>query len=200
MKNKFINALLIIFGVAFFLYLAVSAVMDLNNKNDVFNANIYEAYEILEIEHSINGLIPIGTDYYYLGIDESGSAYIIKASRNWLKKNFGEDSHSLNADKVIAKGLVKEISDYEIKDELEYRLAQLEGVEYPLGMFGCIDLSYVFTAILKLATCLLVIVLTIMGIYIKKTDNKKSILSKIWLVGLAVSVILILFLVPTIIK
>lgn len=50
--------------------LLVSAVLDLTNKKDIHTVRIEAVCKVLELEHSINGLIPIGTDHYYIGIEE----------------------------------------------------------------------------------------------------------------------------------
>ena len=65
------------------------SIRDLTNKKDVHIVTIHEAYAVLELEHWINGLIPIGTDYYCFGIDDDASnAYLIKSSKKWLKEIF----------------------------------------------------------------------------------------------------------------
>lgn len=61
MKEKLGNAFLTLIAIGLLLYLLISAVLDLTNKKDLQTVKLDEAFSLLEIEHSINGLIPIGT-------------------------------------------------------------------------------------------------------------------------------------------
>ena len=70
MKKKIGNVFLILLGIVMLLYLLITAVLDLTNKEDLHTVHVDGAFAILELEHSINGLIPIGTDHYYIGIEE----------------------------------------------------------------------------------------------------------------------------------
>lgn len=70
MKKKLGNVFLLLLFVGLLAYLLVSAVLDLTNKKDIHTVQIETACKVLELEHSINGLIPIGTDHYYIGIEE----------------------------------------------------------------------------------------------------------------------------------
>ena len=152
MKEKARNGILILLGVGVLVYLFATAIIALTDRQNVHTVTIHEACGVLELEHSINGLIPIGTDYYYLGVDdETGHGYLIKGSKKWLEKNFDENYQSLQPGGVQIKGLVKTITEYKLERELTDRLSQLDGLQYPYGVLGCMDLNYVRTAVLKLA-------------------------------------------------
>ena len=94
MKEKFLRIFLaLLFGGAI-IYLGITGVMELTNKKDLHTADLTASVTLMELEHSINGLIPIGTDYYYLGLNENtAEAYIIHAPKSWLGKNFADDQH-----------------------------------------------------------------------------------------------------------
>ncbi|MGN0402216.1 MAG: hypothetical protein ACI4HQ_08160 [Acetatifactor sp.] len=142
---------LILLFAGLLIYLLLSAVLDLTNKKDIHTVTIDGAFEVLELEHSINGLIPIGTDYYYIGIEEETfDAYIIKASKKWLEKNFDSDYMAINPEGMQITALAKKVSDYETARELQTRAAQIEELQYPLGTEYCLDLGYRQTAIVKL--------------------------------------------------
>lgn len=190
MKEKLKIGFMILIGAALLLYLSISSIMDLTNTKDVHTVTIKEAAEVLELEHSIN-LIPIGTDYYYMGIDEDYNAYLIKASKKWLSHNFSSNYQALNANGIQIKGLVKKVSDDQTERELENRLSQLEGIEFPLGMLGCLSLNYILIAVLKLIDVVMLVGIFISGRYISKTKNRVNpIVIKVWLVLLIVSMIL----------
>lgn len=177
MKGKIGKIFAIVIFSGFLLYQLVSGIADLTNRKDLHTVRLAAAVEILQVEHSINGLIPIGTDYYYIGIEvDSEDAYLIHASRNWLKKNFGSDRMSPRTDGVKITALAKKISDYKVADELYARAAQIEGAEYPLGTGYCLEVSYRLMAFLKLALFVLSLGLLLSGVYLvrkKDTINKK---------------------------
>ena len=191
MKNKIGNIVLILLGIGLVAYLFISSVMDLTNKNDMCTVTLDEAYGLVSIEHSINGLIPVGTDYYYLGVDDNNyNAYLIKAPKKWLESNF--DINGQAAGGMQITGLVKKISDFQTSREIENRLMQLDGVALPYGA-NCINLDYKGRAILKLVAAVLAIVVVITGLIIyKDRDDVNRTYAKIWVVGLMVTLVLLL--------
>lgn len=78
MKEKLSNAFLIIIFAAAIGYLMVTAVLDLTNKKDLKTVSVDRASEILEVEHSINGLIPIGKDHYYIGVSPNSNDALLQ--------------------------------------------------------------------------------------------------------------------------
>ena len=60
------KALLIFLSVIFVGCFGVVSIADLVNTKDRYTVNLGECYELMEIEHSINGLIPVGKDQYYI--------------------------------------------------------------------------------------------------------------------------------------
>lgn len=192
MKKKLGKVLLVILFAAVLLWMPVSAVMDLMNKKDLHTVRLDGAFEVLELEHSINGLIPIGTDYYYIGVEEeSGDAYIIKASKKWLKNNFGSDHMSIAPEGVEVTALAKKVSDYKTSDELTSRASQADGLNYPLGTKYCLDIGYKMDAALKLVVFTLFVFLIGTGIYIFKNKGDVSpALAKCWVVVMIITVLL----------
>lgn len=193
MKEKLKNILLILIGIGVLAYLSVTAVIDLTDSENIHTVTLTEAYSVLDIEHSINGIIPIGTDHYYLGYNSNTSeAYLIKVSKSWYDKNFDADGAALSSGGITVKGIAKAVSDFETKQELGSRLSQLDLV-YPYGMLNCIDLDYVLRSVLKLIDCVLLIAVVISGIYVLSIGkNSKPVLFKVWLVGMSISLFLLL--------
>lgn len=164
MKSKIQNAALILLLVVFAGYLLWSGISDFTNKQGVYTVNLDECYEIFEVEHSINGLIPTGTDYYYLGFDEQGSCCIINASKGWYAENFDEATgETQGTESVTVTALAKDISDYEIEDEIREMLSELEDLTYIVGNDRNLVIGYKFYAIARLGMLPLAAVLLIAG-------------------------------------
>lgn len=196
MKEKLRKGILILLGIGLLSYLFFGSIMDLANTKDVYTITLKEAAEVLALEHSINGIIPTGTDYYYVGLDEEDNAYLIKASKKWLRNHFDDNYQALNSNGVPIKGLVKKISDFWTERELEDRLSQLEGVRFPLGALGCLDLNYMSMAVLKLIDGVLFLAALLMGRRIfKNRDALGTGFIGAWLGILVLSLILMLFII-----
>lgn len=180
MKDKLRNVLLVLLFGGFVVYLAYSGVSDLTNERDLHTINIDVAFNVLEMKHTINYIIPTGTDYYYIGlVEETGEAYLIHAPKNWLEKNFDKDFMAINPEGVTITALNKEVSSSKTARELYSRANQLDGLRFPLGKESCLELSYKITAILKLVLAVLIIFLWIFGVKIVKDKdviNKKYVI------------------------
>lgn len=198
MKDKVKNIFYIIGGIllvcAFVYFMLVEPIISLNNKKDIHTINVDGAFEILELEHSINGLIPIGKDYYYIGAEKgTQNAYIIRAPKKWLEKNFDTDYKSKDSNGFNFTSLAVRISDYEVRDELVNRTSQFEGVNFPIGTEYCLEYSYKAIAIKKLALFGYAVLLAIAGIFLAK--NKESVkgdASKVYFVLFIVFLVLMI--------
>lgn len=181
MNRKIGNVLLALLFVGTLLYLLLSGVSDLTNKEDLYTITIDGAAEVLEIEHSINGLIPIGKDHYYVGIEEeTRQAYLIKASKRWYKKNFGEDYRALNPNGLTITALAKRVSDHEVAHELENRLSQLGELKFPVGMNGySLNVGYKTAAAIKLFELFFILVLARTGVPLFKDWRKEQAKDKV---------------------
>lgn len=185
-----ISAILLI--VAFVYFMLVEPIMNLTNKKDLHTINADSAFEILEIEHSINGLIPIGKDYYYVAVAKgTQDAYIIRAPKKWFNNYFNTDYTSKDANGFNFTALSERIDDYEVRDELVNRVSQVQGLNYPLGTDYCLEFSYKIIAIKKLALFVYAILLAIAGILIsKKKETINDNASKIFLIAFVVFLVL----------
>lgn len=194
MKKKLGNVVLVLFFIGILLFLLSTAILDLTNKRDLHTVKIDGASEILELEHSINGLIPIGTDYYYIGFEgESYDAYIIKASKKWLENNFDSNFMAKKSDGIQITALAKKVSDYKTARELYSRATQIEGVNYPLGTEYCLDMGYKANAITKLIIFSLIIFLAFTGVkFVKNKGEVKPWFVKYWIIVLMVTLVLLL--------
>ena len=177
MKEILKKVLIALFIGAGMIYLIASAISDLSNTDDRRTVHINAATEILNVEHSINGLIPIGTDHYYIGMDILGEkAYIIHASPGWYSSNFDTESGWALAPErdMELSSLVKPVSDYKVSSELTSRAKEHFSIfSFPLGAAACFEIDFQFVAVMKLVLVLLTAVLAAAGWWIIR--NKDSI-------------------------
>ncbi|MCR5685390.1 MAG: hypothetical protein K6G81_08225 [Lachnospiraceae bacterium] len=173
MKERLRSIGLIILVALFAGYILVTAILDLTNQKDIYTIRLDEAVEMLEIEHSIGGLIPVGKDHYFLGInDESGDAVIIKASKSWYKKNFDEATYCAKAPGgLTVTSLAKSAGKFSVESELINMTAQFEGLNFIVEPGSCLTLNYKTMAIVKLALFVLAPVLIFFGWKISKAGT-----------------------------
>ena len=197
MKKKLQTVVLTIFVIVVIAFLAITGINDLTNKDDLYTVRIDAGAEILAVEHSINGLIPIGTDHYYWAInEETMESYVILASKNWGNDTFDEDGYTINSKGTEITGLAKKITDHDILSEITDVLDQVdEGIEltYPAGRTSSLDLNYKKNAYMRLVSAALILILSIVGVvYRNKVDEINPKLTKIYLVVLIVAMILMM--------
>lgn len=197
MKKKLQTVVLTIFVIVVIAFLAITGINDLTNKDDLYTVRIDAGADILAVEHSINGLIPIGTDHYYWAInEETMESYVILASKNWGNDTFDEDGYTIDSTGVEITGLAKKITDHDILSEITDVLDQVdEGIEltYPAGRTSSLDLNYKKNAYMRLVSAALILILSIVGVvYRNKVDEINPKLTKIYLVVLIVAMILMI--------
>ena len=197
MKKKLQTVVLTIFVIVVIAFLAITGIKDLTNKDDLYTVRIDAGAEILAVEHSINGLIPIGTDHYYWAInEETMESYVILASKNWGNDTFDEDGYTINSKGTEITGLAKKITSHDILSEITDVLDQVdEGIEltYPAGRTSSLDLNYKKNAYMRLVSAALILILSIVGVvYRNKVDEINPKLTKIYLVVLIVAMILMI--------
>lgn len=194
MKKILGNVLAILFFVVMLMYFLITAVSDLTNKKDLHTINLAGAFEILEVEHAINGLIPVGKEYYYIGIEEDTyAAYIIKASKKWLENNFDSDYKAKDAGGFRITALAGKVHGFDISRELQSRAENIGELNYPLGTEYCLNMGYKTDAIIKLIVVVLCIILTITFIiFVKPESEEKPLYKKYWIVGLVITLVLML--------
>ncbi len=163
-KNSVVSKILIVIVMLCFLYVFfVSSIIDLANQKDVHEVTINHAYDILEIENSINGIIPLGKDCYYVGFSaEENNAYIIHAGKSWLSDNFDAAGNALADGGYYISALSKRAGDFDVEQELSNRLSQIEvspGLEYGYVL----ELNYVRDAVLRMVAGVVLLALVIVG-------------------------------------
>ena len=194
MREGFKKFLAIFLVVIFVGYMLFTGIGDLINRKDIYTVNIDECVEALSIEHSINGLIPVGTDHYYIGIDdETGEGCYIKASKRWYGKNFDSNAMAVESGGLNITCLAKKASDYDVEKELVSRAQQLDTVEFVVPPSYSLELNYKFNAICKLVLLLSAVLLALGGIWMSRTDKEISnLLKKGYLVVCLVFLVLLL--------
>ena len=145
-------------------YLTVTAILDLTNKKDIHTFKADDAVEILVIEHSVNGIIPLGKDHYYLGVDENtDDACVIKASPGWYKKNFDDNGHAVSSGGITVTALSKKARKFEVEQELAARVSAYEGINLTVPPNYPLELGYRLNAILKLVMLVLTVAMFFWG-------------------------------------
>ncbi len=186
------KALLIFLSVIFVGCFGVVSIADLVNTKDRYTVNLGECYELMEIEHSINGLIPVGKDQYYIGIAvDTPETYILKGSKRWYAKNFDENGASLTATGTSVTGLLKR-ADYKVAQEINSVTSQYEDVTLAHSPDYSLELDYKIKAILRLIMLFVTIIFIICGklfVFGKSDDN--PVVIKVY-VGIMVVILIIL--------
>lgn len=191
MKQKLGTFLIIAVFAGLFIYMAVTSTLDLTNKKDVHTVRLAGAFELLEVKHTINGLIPIGKDHYYVGIDaDTQDSYVIKASKKWYEKNFGSDYNALDTDGVTITALSKKISDHDTLRAVESNAANLKGLVFPLGVDHSLELDYKSHAVKQLILVALSLFVVILGFFVLRNKGTlPQIVVRIWIGALLVWII-----------
>lgn len=64
------------------------------------------------VKHSINGVIPTGTEYYYaVFTDDASGMMIIRADKNWYSRNFDDEGVAKDEDGCLVTGFVRSTPD-----------------------------------------------------------------------------------------
>ena len=197
MKDKLKTVFLWALFIFFVCYMLGTGVYDLVNKKDLVTIEIDRAAEILEVEQSINGLIPLGKDHYYLAGDSStGETCILRAAKSWYQKNFTEDGDLKAGDGLTVTALAKRC-DFDVARELENRLGQVEGINLVMSPDYCLALSFRFFAIAKILIVVLGVVGAFMVYRIAKSDHEVSPVWKKTILLIAIMWLILLLIVLT---
>ena len=183
MREKLKKIFLFCMALLFFGYLLFSGIHDLTDKENLYTIRLDGAIPILEVEHSINGLIPVGKDHYYFGMeDETYDACIFKASPRWYKKHFDEETGmAYGTEGVTITALEKRAGKYDLQKELSARAAQMEGVNYITSPGYALELDYKVNAVCKLALLVLFVGLALVGvIFVKNSGSMNKIAGRIY--------------------
>ncbi|MDE5583638.1 MAG: hypothetical protein K2J08_08030 [Ruminococcus sp.] len=167
MRKGFRVFLYIILALSFVMVLFVMPIKDLTDKQNVKTVDLIYATEFFEVKHSVNYILPIGKDYYYIGIDDDGNSYTIHAPKNWAEKNF--DEYSDTTFEITA--LSKKITDYDITKEINSMTAEYDDLYFPLGNIMCLEVTYIKDSIMKIISGIIMSFLIIIGIPIFKNRS-----------------------------
>ena len=127
---KFTLALIICFVVG--IAMVVMSANEYNNKKDIITVDFSGGFELIDIEHTVFlGLIPTGTDHYFLCFDDLDLAYVVKASSGWYEDNFSSDSGTAR-NRVTVTGLPKKHSDVYNRDAIRDELQAVEAEGYEI--------------------------------------------------------------------
>ena len=167
-------------------------ILDLLNTADVKTVDIRMAYNFYEVEHSVAGIIPVGKDHYFLGLDlNNQNVYLIKGNTKWLKDTFDEEGNLLKGSSYKVSGLSKRISDFEVEDALSVELASfLEGipnVNSGLEVGYNLEINYKKDAILRIVAGAAILLFIAAAFFVNKAIGLSGPLKKVFVaIGLVV--------------
>ena len=175
MKKKKNKVFLIIFVAVFVPLAIIFSIYKLTNRDKVQTVKIGYATEVVEVVHLQFLVIPVGRDHYYLGLEaETGDAYIIKAGKNWLRKNFNSDKTSKAPEGAPVEGRLERIGNYKVVNDLRSRSESI-GFDYTVGPDHCLDVMYKRSAVLTLLLAALVAGVAIFALVCVIIAKKKAI-------------------------
>ena len=187
----------IILMLAAVAYMLITGVRDLTDQSGICEGDIDMATKGMVLEHSINGLIPTGMEYYYIGLNsEDGRVYLIRAGKHWFDDNFEEATYTAKAGHLKVSGRLKNV-DYDVSREIASRFAELDGSEctFVTGSSQCYNLIYKSDAIKKII-CAVLMILTavILALAALKGDGINT-FSKFGVVGVVLMIICMVFMI-----
>lgn len=138
MKNKVVGIMLLIIAVVWAVWSVFTGAAGLaksgseplaasSQKGTVCETTIIFAKEMYNVDHKLNFILPIGTERYYFAMSaDSTSPMLIKASREWFDKNFGDDG--IAKQPVTVKGEIQKFNpkNYAKLSELNRDLQQID--------------------------------------------------------------------------
>lgn len=194
MKEKFKNGFLIFLAVLIVGFLLGEGIRELTSKKDRITVDFRVGVAVMDVEHSVAGIIPMGQDHYFLGgvvNDDSVDAYIVRADKDWAKKNFDEDGISKKK-KFTVTAFEKRL-DYEVEQELTSELAKLEGQNYPIGTTHYLDVNYQSAAIIKLVAGVLFLAAAVLAFVRKKMGQTGKVLTALPLIFVVAGLLIAVF-------
>ena len=149
------------------IYILGSGIWDLANTDARCTVEIESATSLMEIEHSLAGIIPLGKDYYYIGIEKNtNNAYVISASKNWLEKTFTPGQSA------TIKGLTDKYQDFDEREEIKSALDSVNTFSFPLGTDRFINISYVKESCIKIISTFIIVICYCLIAFLNKREQK----------------------------
>lgn len=196
MKKKLQNVCVVIFIAVVILFLSGSGINELVNTTKKKNIKMDYASSCIKVEHTVNALIPIGTEYYYFGYEEeSNQLYIIRAGKKWLSENFNDEGEP-NITGYTVKTYTKKL-DYKVAKEVsDILLESIPDANVKVNVNEYQDVMYQSVAIKKLVGVFFLLI-SICCIMLSKNlgeyeDRKKKVYTYITVICLLIACILII--------
>lgn len=168
--------LLLLFSVAAG-WIAFSSINLLTNSSRHKEVTIDMIGGHLEYSHKLEGIIPLGTDHYYIGMNSNtGELYILRAKPSWIEKNFfGGESANPNGYTFTAVDCT--LSGRDLKDSLEGEVQDVISSAPLFAKRGLDKFHYLYPgaatpAILGLILVISAVIFLILGIFfaVKRPD------------------------------
>ncbi|MBR6365338.1 MAG: hypothetical protein IKS10_04465 [Lachnospiraceae bacterium] len=125
MKEKLCVAFLGLLLGAVIVITGINAYTLLGNSSRKQELTLVGATGAFDYSHKLEGFIPLGTDHYWLGLDQTtGKIYYIRASQKWFDKNF-PNGEPKDADGVKITGVQCKVTDHELRDAMDQHMKDL---------------------------------------------------------------------------
>ncbi|MDE6024983.1 MAG: hypothetical protein K2G45_05960 [Lachnospiraceae bacterium] len=124
-----------------------------------------------ETKHTLYGIIPLGSDYYYLVLDETANNYcVVRAGKSWYEDNFDRSGRAIHTVKI--KGYVA-ILDASITS-FNFKKIQSNLNDYNIELDNYyVDILYIGVAIKKIISGILLAVGFLMILYGVRLTSKQ---------------------------
>lgn len=159
-RKKVITAIVVIIYAVIVIMCIVSGATKLVGKGSAglhenakkythISGKVFFAKEAIEYKHRLNGIIPLGTEHYYIVAGENMKKFVlVRADESWYEDNF--DSAGIAKKSVYVDGCMSEFSTKMRSNVRRFNINNsLKGISINESKY--VDLSYVKNSWIKLA-------------------------------------------------
>ncbi|MBO7515176.1 MAG: hypothetical protein J6T47_06115, partial [Lachnospiraceae bacterium] len=101
---------------------AYALLMDSSRKQEL---TLTEAVGAIDYSHKLEGLIPLGTDHYWVGYDQTTQkVYYLRASEKWFEKNF-PNGDAKDASGIKITGVKCKVTDHDLKNAMSDHMQEI---------------------------------------------------------------------------
>lgn len=124
-----------------------------------------------ETKHTLYGIIPLGSDYYYLVLDETANNYcVVRAGKSWYEDNFDRSGRAVHTVKI--KGYVAKLDASITSFNFKKIQSNLNDYNIELDNYY-VDILYIGVAIKKIICGILLAVGFLMILYGVRLTSKQ---------------------------
>ncbi len=119
MKEKLSVVFIMLLLGAVIVIASLNAYSILWNPSRQQELNLLSIYGGIDYSHKLEGIIPLGTDHYWLGADaNTEKIYYVRASKKWFDNNF-PDGDAKDGNGIKVTGFKTKVTDSELKRAMD---------------------------------------------------------------------------------